>query len=198
MKVFFSDQMVANSDSFSPSAGKPAQAVASWLEAGFDIDITAPDPVTVEQLCLAHERDFVHNILSCQISNGFGNNNKDVADSLPHTTGAMLAAAQHAISTGGFACAPVSGFHHACWDQAGGYCTFNGLMVTAFDLIQTERARKVGILDCDQHYGNGTDDIIRKFSATNKVSHHSVGARYTRQHTAGVPVISLKSYFISY
>jgi acetoin utilization deacetylase AcuC-like enzyme len=183
MKVFFSDQMVANSASFSPSAGKPAQAVASWIEAGFDIEIAVPDPVTVEQLCLAHDRDFVHNILSCRISNGFGNKNKDVADSLPHTTGAMLAAAQHAIATGGFSCAPVSGFHHAGWDYAGGYCTFNGLMVTAMSLLKDGLAKKVGILDCDQHYGNGTDDIINKLGVSNVVHHHSVGEKSIKPNT---------------
>ncbi|WP_432744242.1 hypothetical protein ABXJ76_03795 [Methylobacter sp. G7] len=177
MKVFFSDQMVANSNSFSPSAGKPSQAVASWIKNGFAIDIAIPDPVSIEQLYLAHDKDFVHNILSCRISNGFGNKNKDVADSLPHTTGAMLAAAQHAISTGGFACAPASGFHHATWGHAGGYCTFNGLMVTAMSLLKGRLAKKVGILDCDQHYGNGTDDIIDKLGVRNVVRHHSVGER---------------------
>ena len=175
MNVFFSDRMVANGDSFSPSAGKPAQAVASWLAAGMAINVVEPLPAIFEQLCLAHDANFVSGILSGKINNGFSNNNADVAASLPYTSGAMLSAARDAILTGGFACAPVSGFHHACWDSAGGYCTFNGLMVTAMSLLDDGAAKKVGILDCDQHYGNGTDDIIGVLGVHGSIRHHTVG-----------------------
>jgi acetoin utilization deacetylase AcuC-like enzyme len=54
----------------------------------------------------------------------------------------------------------VSGFHHASYSKAGGFCTFNGLMVTALRLLRDRRVRRVMIIDCDQHLGNGTDDII--------------------------------------
>lgn len=175
MKVFFSGRMVANSDSYSPSAGKPAQAVASWLANGFDIDIVEPAPVTFEQLCLAHDAGFVRGVLSCAIDNGFYNKNRGVAESLPYTSGAMLSAAQEALASGGFACAPVSGFHHAGWDHAGGFCTFNGLMVTALSLLDEGLVKRVGILDCDQHYGNGTDNIIKHLGVRSLIRHYSVG-----------------------
>jgi acetoin utilization deacetylase AcuC-like enzyme len=166
--------MVADAASFSPSAMKPAQAVDSWLKAGFDIQIVEPAPVTFEQLCLAHDRDYVADVLACRINNGFGNKSRDVADSLPYTNGAMLDAAKAAL-VDGFACAPVSGFHHASWDHAFGFCTFNGLMVTAMSLLAA--VAKVGILDCDQHYGDGTDDIIDHLAVQDRVEHVSVGRR---------------------
>ena len=37
--------------------------------------------------------------------------------------------------------------------------TFNGLVVTAMKLHKEGRAKRVGILDCDQHYGNGTEEL---------------------------------------
>ncbi len=174
MKVFYIDRMVADAASFSPSAMKPAQAVDSWLKAGFDIQIVEPAPVTFEQLCLAHDRDYVADVLACRINNGFGNKSRDVANSLPYTSGAMLDAAKAAL-VDGFACAPVSGFHHAGWDRCGGFCTFNGLMVTAMSLLAA--VAKVGILDCDQHYGDGTDDIIDHLAVQDRVKHVSVGRR---------------------
>ena len=43
----------------------------------------------------------------------------------------MLSAAREALRCGAVAAAPCSGFHHAGYDKAEGFCTFNGLMVTA-------------------------------------------------------------------
>jgi acetoin utilization deacetylase AcuC-like enzyme len=166
--------MVADSASFSPSAMKPAQAVKSWLDAGFNITLVEPAPATFEQLCLAHDRDYVADVLACVRSNGFSNKSHDVANSLPYTSGAMLDAAKAAM-VDGFACAPVSGFHHASWDHNFGFCTFNGLMVTAMSLLTDGLILKVGILDCDQHYGDGTDDIIDHLALHDRVKHVSVG-----------------------
>lgn len=175
MKVFYTDRMVADSASFSPSAIKPAQAVKSWLDAGFNITLVEPAPVTFEQLCLAHDRDYVADVLACRRNYGFGNKSQDVANSLPYTSGGMLDAAKEAIACRGFACAPVSGFHHAGWGHSYGFCTFNGLMVTAMSLLRDGLVSKVGFLDCDQHYGDGTDDIIEHLAVHDRVKHVSVG-----------------------
>ncbi len=175
MKVFYTQKMVADSESFSPSASKPELVVKSWLAHGFPIEVIEPSPVTPEQLYRAHKRNYVDGILSCRMPNGFGNRSKAVANSLIYTSGAMLDAARDAILTGGFACAPVSGFHHAGWAHGGGFCTFNGLMVTALDLLDSGAARTVGILDCDNHYGNGTDDIIEHLGEAGRMVHFTTG-----------------------
>ncbi|MDD5581335.1 MAG: hypothetical protein PHY16_18960 [Methylobacter sp.] len=167
--------MVADSESFSPSAAKPKLVVESWLAHGLAVEVIEPSPVTPEQLYRAHHRDYVDGVLSCRLANGFGNRSQAVADSLIYTSGAMLAAAREAIMTSGFACAPVSGFHHACWNKGGGFCTFNGLMVTALDLLEAGTAKKVGILDCDNHYGNGTDNIINHLGEAGRLVHFTTG-----------------------
>lgn len=160
--VFYTDRMVANNyGGLSPSSYKPREVMESWtLEHGFPIDIIAPLPVTLEQLSLAHDPHYVHGVLSCRENNGFCNKLQEVADSLPYTSGSLLSAARYVLQHGGVACAPSSGFHHACYDHGGGFCTFNGLMVTALTLYCEGKVERVGILDCDFHYGNGTDDII--------------------------------------
>lgn len=174
--VFYTQKMVADSRSASPSAAKPEKVVASWGRQ-FPIEIIEPTPVTVDELCRAHDRSFVEGVISSKIDNGFGNKSPQVAASLQYTSGAMLAAARHAIKTKGAAVAPVSGFHHAGFDNAEGFCTFNGLMVTALAL-QAEGVQRIGILDLDMHYGNGTDDIIRRLSVQN-VKHFTGGAHFT-------------------
>ena len=103
-----------------------------------------------------------------------------ITHSLPYTSGAMLAAAKEALASGGVACAPVSGFHHAGWDHARGFCTFNGLMVTALALLAEGLVNPVGILDCDQHNGDGTDNIINSLGVSDRIRHYS-GGEVSRQ-----------------
>lgn len=176
--VFFSDQMVADSGGYSPSAGKPAQAVGSWLDAGFDIEIHTPVEATIDDLCMAHLPRYVMDVLDCVINNGHGNRSPKLAGTLPWTSGSMLSAARWAMTKGGIACSPTSGFHHAGFSHGGGFCTFNGLMVTAGVLLESGEACKVGILDLDMHYGDGTEDIIRRLGLQDGVVHFSGGAEH--------------------
>ena len=171
--VFYSPKMVADSRCISPSAAKPAKVVESW-QRQFPVELIEPAPVTVDELAAAHDRFFVEDVLACRIDNGFDNRSSQVAATLPYTTGAMLSAARHALKTKGVAAAPCSGFHHAGFNRSEGFCTFNGLMVTAMAL-KAEGVDRVGIFDLDMHYGNGTDDIIRKL----KIDwiHHFTGGR---------------------
>lgn len=159
--VYYTPKMVADSECFSPSAAKPAKVVASW-QSQFPIEIHEPPPATPQDLYRAHAPTWVDKVLACEADNGFGNRSGAVAAALPYTSGAMLSAAREAIKNGKVAVAPCSGFHHAEHARPMGYCTFNGLMVTALALRAEGLAKKVGILDLDMHYGNGTDHILHK------------------------------------
>ena len=189
--------MVAEAGSFSPSAAKPRAAVESWLKLSIKVDIPiqviTPEPASVEDLARAHLPAFVDAVLSCRSDNGFGNRSKAVAASLPHTNGAMLAAAREALRNGRVAVAPCSGFHHAGYANVGGFCTFNGLMVTAMALHASGEASRVGILDFDQHYGDGTDNIINRLRI-DWINHYSAGEHYgfateARRFLSSIPAL---------
>ena len=166
--------MVADAGSYSSSAGKPMLDVRDWQTAGLPLEIREVDPVTREQVALAHDADFVNGVLDGKRLNGFGNTLASVAESLPCTTGAMLSAAREALRNGRVGCAPVSGFHHAGYAHAGGFCTFNGLMVTEMVLHGEGLIRRLAILDLDQHWGDGTQDIIDHLGI-DWIDHHSSG-----------------------
>lgn len=180
IKVFYRDEQTApNAESFSPSAGKPAKAVESWYASDFPIEVSSFEPLTATEIALAHDPAMVRAVLACEAPNGFSNRSPEVAASLPYTSGSMAAAALYALQTGRVAVSPTSGFHHAGFNGPSAFCTFNGLMIAA-QMCLANGAAKVGIIDCDAHYGNGTDNIIRHLGLQDKVQHWTLGR--TRTH----------------
>ena len=184
LSVFYTDAMVADAASFSPSAGKPAEVLKSWQALGYPLEVIAPEPVSASHLHLAHDPEFVDDLLAGRRNNGFGNRLPGVAASLPYTSGALLAAARQALANQAGAIAPCSGFHHAGYDFAGGYCSFNGLMVTATVLLAEGAVKKVGVIDFDQHWGNETADIIDRLGLGDRIAHYSPTNAYSRPSRA--------------
>ena len=180
--VFYTPKQVANAYSYSPSASKPGHVILSWEALSIPINILEPTPLTVEEICLAHHKPYVEGVLACRKDNGFKNRLPDVAASLPYTNGAFVCAAREALLNQQVAVAPVSGFHHANYYQGSGFCTFNGLVIAAQLLKREGRVKCVGILDFDQHYGDGTVAIIRELQLGAWLSQYSAGADYQYIH----------------
>jgi len=179
VKVVYSEAMTAPPQGGSPSAGKPGPVVAAWRATWPALQVRPPVPATVDQLCLAHERAYVEDVLALRRPNGFGTLNAAVAASLPYTSGALLTAARWALEEDCAVAAPVSGFHHAHWAHGRGFCTFNGLMVTALALRASKPSLEVGILDYDYHYGDGTEDILCRVGRSG-ITHITAGADWHR------------------
>jgi acetoin utilization deacetylase AcuC-like enzyme len=187
IQVFYDDcQSVDRLQGLSPSAGKPRLLVEAWKRRGDPIELMAVEAVPRSRLYLAHERAYVDGVMEGIIANGFGNTAREVSQTLPWTSGSMLSAAIHALAHQVHACSPSSGFHHAEWKCGGGYCTFNGLMVTAIALHADGLAQRIGIIDIDQHYGNGTDDIIQTLGI-DYVRHYTFGNDPSRCWQGGMP-----------
>jgi acetoin utilization deacetylase AcuC-like enzyme len=52
------------------------------------------------------------------------------------------------------------GTHHAFRDHGEGYCVFNDSAIAALAMQAEGRVRRIAILDCDVHQGNGTASIL--------------------------------------
>lgn len=172
--VVYSEQIVGEVSSFSPSAKKPKILVESWLASNEPICIVEPRKATIDELCEVHDRKYVTEVLACKQPNGFGTKDKSIAESVQYTVGGMLTAIQ-AAKISPVVCVPVSGFHHARYAGGGGFCTFNGLMAAA-----VKHGGKVAIVDCDMHYGDGTADCLRHI-APSTIKQASFGAWYDRK-----------------
>ncbi len=62
--------------------------------------------------------------------------------------------------------------HHATRTNAMGFCFFNNLAIAANHLIEKKKAKKIAIIDFDNHYGNGTADIFYERNDILNVSLH--------------------------
>lgn len=185
MKVFYRPEQVGPAQRSSPSAHKPRLVVADWLSnPAIAVELCSFEPVTEQQLARAHHPDFVRGVLAGNASNGFGNRDPKMAASLAYTSGSLLAAAEYAVLHREAVCSPTSGFHHAGYRQAEGFCTFNGLMVTALALKEAGLVNRVAILDCDAHYGNGTDAIIQTLGI-DWIEHYTQGRYFSLAQDAG-------------
>ena len=75
------------------------------------------------------------------------------------SVGATVAAARRAVE-GDCAANLAGGTHHAFADRGEGYCVFNDVAIATRVLQRDGLARRVAVIDCDVHQGNGTAAIF--------------------------------------
>lgn len=171
--MYYNSKMAAKTKSFSPSSDKPRLALQSWQRLGLPLEVCDFQPASKEDLYLAHDRQYIDNLLNCEVDNGFGNRSPKIARALPWVSGAAIAAALHSLKLGEPTFAPCSGSHHAYYARGGGFCSIN------FEIIAAQKARqagakRVGILSCDAHFCDGTTSIIERLGL-DFVHHYSFG-----------------------
>lgn len=126
-----------------------------------------------------HDKTYVDGVFAGSINNGFENNDRRVPEACLWTIGSLVSAALYAPTQPLAVCSPTSGFHHAGYALGGGFCTFNGLLMAAAKFIEKNPDAKVGILDCDVHYGDGTVDILKRQPIlARQVVHHTSGKHF--------------------
>jgi acetoin utilization deacetylase AcuC-like enzyme len=80
--------------------------------------------------------------------------NKDIIDAQILCCGGSFLAAQRAVTSGG--CYHIGGgFHHAFPGHAEGFCYLNDVVFAAVMMLE-QGIKKVTVIDCDLHQGNGT------------------------------------------
>jgi acetoin utilization deacetylase AcuC-like enzyme len=136
--------------------------VADGLKTMEGVALAQPAPISEADLERVHTEAYIHAIRTGE-PRALAESQKfpwspQLYPSVCLTNGGCLAAARQALRDGASA-ALASGFHHACGDHGEGFCTFNGLVVAADALVASGEAQRVGVLDLDLHYGNGTAQL---------------------------------------
>jgi acetoin utilization deacetylase AcuC-like enzyme len=169
MRIFYHDQFVLP---LPPNHRFPMSKYALLRErveaAGLVAreDLRTPPGATDEQLCLAHCADYVERVTAGALSHkevrrmGFPWSPQLVERSR-RSVGSTIAAGRAALEDGGQGIAVnlAGGTHHAGPDWGQGFCVFNDAAVAARTLQAEGLVRRVVVLDCDVHQGNGTAAI---------------------------------------
>ena len=147
--------------------------------AGVPLEFIEPHAATDDELLRVHCRHYVGRVLSGTLSReeerriGFPWSRELVERSL-RSTGAAVDAAAAAVEQG-IAASLAGGTHHAGRDWGEGYCVFNDTAVAAREMQSRGVVKRVLIVDCDVHQGNGTAQIFAQDPTVFTLSLH--GAR---------------------
>jgi acetoin utilization deacetylase AcuC-like enzyme len=167
MKIFYSDTFVlplAEGHRF------PMSKYALLRQRVSDAGIVAPENMNIPhaatdvELCRAHAPEYVRRVQAGELPReeirriGFPWS-PEMVERSRRSSGATIAACRAALAEG-FAANLAGGTHHAYADHGEGYCVFNDSAVAARAMQAEGRARRVVIIDCDVHQGNGTAAIL--------------------------------------
>jgi acetoin utilization deacetylase AcuC-like enzyme len=123
-----------------------------------------PEPITTDQLLLAHHSAYVQGVLSASLSAqdvrriGFPLTPSVIRRALLASGGTLLTA-RHAIDVG-LACNSAGGSHHAMADHGAGFCVFNDVAVACLVLLKQQPGLRIMTVDLDVHQGDGTASIL--------------------------------------
>lgn len=138
-----------------------------------------PEPASDAELCRAHTAAYIEQVVRGLLDEravrriGFPWS-PQLAERSRRSTGATIAACRAALHDG-VAVNLAGGTHHAFSDHGEGFCVFNDSVVAARAMQAEGLARRVLILDCDVHQGNGTARICAGDASITTFSIH--GAR---------------------
>lgn len=155
-------------------------------------EFCVPVAATDEQLLRVHSRDYVERVATGQLQPleirriGFPWSTGMVERSR-RSVGATLDAAQAALNEG-IAVNLAGGTHHAHRDGGQGYCVFNDTAVGARHVQAEHDIKRVLIIDCDVHQGNGTAAIFADDPTVFTFSMHSASNYPFRKHAADLDV----------
>lgn len=158
MKIFYSEKYIAENcqptDTFQKSQWIAASLVSNPIRG---LEIVEPEPLTTEQIAYAHGAGYIASVASQQ----------GLWTSVIHSNGGLVAAVKEALQYG-VSGTLSSGLHHARRDYGSGFCTFNGLAITAIEATKMGLT-SVLIVDVDAHCGGGTASLIAAYPMINQI-----------------------------
>lgn len=154
-----------------------------------EVELRNPEPASDEDLLRVHRPDYLRAVVSGTVERRAARRmglpwSLELVERSRRSAGGTLAAARSALDAtapdGGAAgsCIGINlagGTHHAFADRGEGFCVFNDAAVAARALQSEGRVRRVLVVDCDVHQGNGTAAIFQGDPTVFTVSLH--GAR---------------------
>ena len=131
-------------------------------------ELEVPHAATDDELRLVHTQQYLANVVNGTLSTkevrriGFPWS-PELVERSRRSTGATIEAALTAERTQRISANLAGGTHHAFADRGEGYCVFNDVAVAARVLQkQSDTPKRILVVDCDVHQGNGTAEIFQR------------------------------------
>jgi acetoin utilization deacetylase AcuC-like enzyme len=127
--------------------------------------MVVPEAATDAQLLMAHDREYLDKVVCGGLSQREIRRiglpwSPELVERSRRSVGSTVGACRAALEDG-LAASLTGGTHHAYADHGEGFCVFNDCAVAARVMRHEGRLRRVVIIDCDVHQGNGTASILR-------------------------------------
>ena len=167
MKIFYSDHFVlplpeGHRFPMAKYAMLRKQVEAAGLSG--DEPLVVPPAATDAQILLAHDPGYLKRVVEGSLAPselrriGFPWT-AQMVERARRSCGATLSAVRAALEDG-IAVNLAGGTHHAFRSHGAGYCVFNDAAIAALAMQAESRARRVVIIDCDVHQGDGSASIL--------------------------------------
>ena len=122
--------------------------------------VHVPQPAPRAAIEAVHDAEYVASVIACAVAPAIEKRigfpvTQRVARRAQLTPGGTWLAAKLAL-VHGHAANAAGGSHHAFQGGGAGYCVFNDLAIAARLLLDEGDARRILIVDCDVHQGDGT------------------------------------------
>ncbi len=154
--------------------------------------LAVPHAATDEEILRAHDRGYLTRVVEGALTAaeirriGFPWSTEMVERSR-RSSGATIEACRSALERG-VGVNLAGGTHHAFRDRGEGYCVFNDAAIAALAMQAEGSARRVVIIDCDVHQGNGTAAILAGDPTVFTLSIHGANNFPFRKETSDLDV----------
>lgn len=141
------------------------------------VELQEPLAATDTEILRAHTPDYLQQIVRGNLTReerlriGFPWS-PELVERSRRSSGATIAACRSALKLG-FSANLAGGTHHAFADHGEGFCLFNDSMIAARAMQAEGLVKRVAVIDCDVHQGNGTAAIAAGDSSIFTFSIHS-------------------------
>jgi len=167
VQIFYTDQFVlplpdGHRFPMEKYAMLRARVAAANLSGGEPLRV--PERANDQEILLAHDAAYLQRVVSGTLAAseirriGFPWTAQMVERSR-RSSGTTIETCRSALDEG-VAVSLAGGTHHAFRDHGAGYCVFNDAAIAALVMQFEDRARRVLIVDCDVHQGDGTAAIF--------------------------------------
>lgn len=123
-------------------------------------ELHTPDPASDEEITRAHSAEYLHRLQAGLLTAaeirrlGFPWS-PALLERARRSAGSTIAACRRALIDG-VSVSLAGGTHHAHYDWGQGYCVLNDTIIAARAMQAEGHARRIAVIDCDVHQGNGT------------------------------------------